>query len=68
MWKVASALGNATFLRVSCAYVHLMILVATTFGAVQLKYGVYFPDIATCSCYSMANLATENRPLSGCTC
>ncbi|CAK0800291.1 unnamed protein product, partial [Prorocentrum cordatum] len=39
MWKVASALGKATSLHASCVYVHLMILVATTLGAVQLRYG-----------------------------
>ena len=39
MWAVASALGQATSLHASCVYVHLMILVATTLGAVQIKYG-----------------------------
>ncbi|CAK0909816.1 unnamed protein product, partial [Prorocentrum cordatum] len=38
-WAVASALGQATSLHASCVCVHLMILVATTLGAVQIKYG-----------------------------
>ena len=38
-WAVAAALGRATSLHPSCVYVHLLLLVATTLGAVQVKYG-----------------------------
>ena len=39
MWKVAVALGRATSLHPSCVYVHIMILIAHTLDAVQIKYG-----------------------------
>ena len=38
-WRVASALGRATSLHPSCVFVHLLILVATTLSAVQVRYG-----------------------------
>ena len=38
-WKIAEALGRATSLHPSCVFVHLLILIATTLGAVQIKYG-----------------------------
>ncbi|CAK0896107.1 unnamed protein product [Prorocentrum cordatum] len=39
MWAIATALGKATSLHPSCVYVHILLLIATTLGAVQLKYG-----------------------------
>ena len=39
MWALATALGKATSLHPSCVYVHILLLIATTLGAVQLKYG-----------------------------
>ena len=38
-WRVAQALGRATSLHPSCVFVHLLILVATTLHAVQIKFG-----------------------------
>ena len=39
MWAIATALGRATSLHPSCVYVHILLLISTTLGAVQLKYG-----------------------------
>ena len=39
MRAIAIALGRATSLHPSCVYVHMLLLIATTLGAVQLKYG-----------------------------
>ena len=38
-WRLASAVGKATSLHVSCTFVHLVVLVATVLGAVQVRYG-----------------------------
>ncbi|CAK0804108.1 unnamed protein product, partial [Prorocentrum cordatum] len=39
MWAIATALGKATSLRPSCVHVHILLLIATTLGAAQLKCG-----------------------------
>ncbi len=38
-WQAVCALGRGTSLHPSCVFVHMLILVATTLGAVQVKFG-----------------------------
>ena len=38
-WRVSRALARATSLHPSCVFIHLLILVATTLGAVKVNFG-----------------------------